>query len=105
MKKSGTAVWLSYDLGVKGDYTGLYTWLDSKKAKECGNSIAFFTVQETDIKKIIVNLKTEIEANVKISMGNRIYIILRDGGRFIIGGRKASPWEGFGQDNSNNVDK
>ncbi len=33
-------VWISYDLGVKGDYEGLYAWLDDHKAKECGNSLA-----------------------------------------------------------------
>lgn len=99
------AVWLSYDLGIKGDYPNLYTWLDSKKAKECGNSVAYFVVDETDTKKVIEKLKSEIESSVNISKGNRIYVILSDGGRFIIGGRKASPWEGYGQDNSDIVDK
>jgi len=36
-----TAMWMSYDLGVKGDYEGLYAWLDDHDAKECGNSVAF----------------------------------------------------------------
>lgn len=36
-----TVVWLSYDLGAKGDYDGLYSWLDNHKAKECGDSIAY----------------------------------------------------------------
>ena len=31
-------VWISFDLGVKGDYEGMYAWLDSKDAKECGDS-------------------------------------------------------------------
>jgi hypothetical protein len=35
------ALWLSYDLGVKGDYEGLYAWLDDHNAEECGNSVAF----------------------------------------------------------------
>ena len=34
--------WLSYDLGVGGDYDGLYAWLDDHNAKPCGQSVAFF---------------------------------------------------------------
>ena len=34
-------VWMSYDLGVSGDYEGLYAWLDDHNAKECGNSVAW----------------------------------------------------------------
>ena len=30
-------IWLSYDLGVDGDYENLYAWLDHKEAKECGD--------------------------------------------------------------------
>lgn len=35
-----TKIWLSYDLGINGDYQSLYTWLDNYKAKECGDSMA-----------------------------------------------------------------
>ena len=38
-------VWLSFDLGVNGDYDGMYTWLDAYKAKECGDSMATFFFQ------------------------------------------------------------
>ena len=31
-------VWISYDLGIRGDYEGLYAWLDSHRAKECGDA-------------------------------------------------------------------
>lgn len=27
-------IWISYDLGVQGDYEGLYGWLDTHKARE-----------------------------------------------------------------------
>ena len=36
------AIWLSFDLGVAGDYPGLYKWLDEHDAVECGDSVAFF---------------------------------------------------------------
>ena len=36
-------VWMSYNLGVTGDYEGLYAWLDEHNAKECGNSVAWFS--------------------------------------------------------------
>ena len=35
-----TVMWMAYDLGVKGDYEGLYAWLDDHSAAECGNSVA-----------------------------------------------------------------
>ena len=37
--------WLSYDLGVGGDYKGLYQWLDDHNAESCGSSVAFFTYE------------------------------------------------------------
>lgn len=36
-------IWLSFDLGVSGDYEGMYAWLDDKRAKECGSSVASYT--------------------------------------------------------------
>ena len=33
-------IWLSYDLGIGGDYESLYSWLDNHEAKECGDSVA-----------------------------------------------------------------
>jgi hypothetical protein len=36
-----SAIWLTFDLGVRGDYETLYTWLDQRLAKECGDNVAF----------------------------------------------------------------
>ena len=38
------AIWLSYDLGIQGDYESLYQWLDSQGAIERGDSVAFFKI-------------------------------------------------------------
>jgi hypothetical protein len=38
MKK--IAIWFTYDLGVGGDFQGLYSWLDDREAIECGNNNA-----------------------------------------------------------------
>jgi hypothetical protein len=38
-------IWLSFDLGIKGDYQSLYKWLDARKARECGDSVAYFTFE------------------------------------------------------------
>lgn len=97
MKK---AIWISYDIGVRGDYEGLYAWLDSKGAIECGDSLAFFTY-ETDDDDIINSLKLEIENAVEITKKMRIYVIYlgtetnKMKGRFIFGTRKAAPWSGY----------
>ncbi|HZL26239.1 MAG TPA: hypothetical protein VFC39_06880 [Acidobacteriaceae bacterium] len=89
--------WLSYDLGLRGDYSGLYQWLDGKDAKECGDSIATFLSDRT---------QEEIEGQIKETVGDdapraRVYLIAPAGdgkfnGKFLIGRRKSSPpWAGF----------
>ncbi len=42
------AIWLVYDFDLGGDIQGLYKWLDSNGAVECGNGVAFlnFNFQE-----------------------------------------------------------
>ena len=47
--------WLSYDLGINGDYDGLYRWLDRQGAKECGSSMAYISNYEYEIKVLSVN--------------------------------------------------
>ena len=94
-----STIWISYDLGVSGDYEGLYAWLDDHKAEECGNSVAwvFSFSHEGDV---LTSLKAEIEGAVSLNKRSRIYVIYIDDegtkGRFIIGGRKGAPWRGFG---------
>ena len=65
-------VWLSYDLGIKGDYESLYSWLDKQKALECGDSIATFFWEDVE------NIKED-----------------NNTGSFIVGKRKAAPWDGY----------
>lgn len=93
------AIWINFDLGVRGDYEGFYTWLDSKRAIECGDSFAFFDYGGSE--DIIERLKKEIEENVELNKKTRIYVIFRDPetkkmkGKFIFGVRKAAPWTGY----------
>jgi hypothetical protein len=98
-----TSVWLSYDLGVRGDYPGLYQWLDNLGAVECGNNNAFFKIDVED-EDVIEKLKSEIRENVDIKNGERFYVIYKrkeDGtcvGKYIFGNRKANPWTGYKQE-------
>ena len=71
------AIWLSYDLGVKGDYEGLYAWLDDLEAKECGDSLAFFNYEIDDDRNLIEKIKEDIENNIALTKRDRIYIIFR----------------------------
>ena len=98
MKK---AVWLSYDLGVRGDYTSLYEWLDNLDAKECGDSIAFFKYEVNSGEVLKNKIKKDLSDNVTLEKRDRIYIMYLDSkkkmkGSFIFGRRKSSPWEGYG---------
>jgi hypothetical protein len=91
-------IWISFDLGIQGDYEGMYSWLDSHDAQECGDSVAAleFEYQEDLLKE----LKRELESSVKINKKARVYVIRRvDGevkGFFLFGTRKSSPWAGYG---------
>ena len=98
------ALWLTYDFGLKGDYSGLYTWLDNHKAIECGTGIAFFkySSKHTNYKLVLEDLKEELTQSVKLSKTDRLYIVIRDDntnkvkGVFLNGARRQAPWEGYG---------
>ncbi len=87
--------WISFDLGLRGNYEALYEWLDRLGANECGDSVASFSTDKTrdQIQKELVKL-------LGARKNARIYIIGRrtDGGlagKFILGGRKQPPWAGY----------
>jgi hypothetical protein len=93
-----STIWLSYDLGVNGDYEGMYAWLDNRGAKECGSNVAY--MQFTHGGDLPASLKSEIEGAVALNKRSRIYVIYKKeakiSGRYLIGHRKGAPWEGFG---------
>lgn len=95
-----SAIWISYDLGVRGDYESLYAWLDDHDAQECGDSLAFLNFQHGG--SPIAAVKREIKKSIQITKNARIYLIYRDPdtkkikGTFLFGGRKAPPWAGYG---------
>ena len=101
-------IWMSYDLGVTGDYEGLYAWLDEHEAKECGSSVACFSFSHTG--DVFASLKAEIEGAVTLNRRSRIYVMYKDKdddtikGRFVIGRRKSAPWEGFVRREDDNYD-
>lgn len=91
-------IWLSYDLGIDGDYESLYYWLDSHEAKECGDNIAAFYFKKQE--DILLEIKDSIEKSVNMRDKDRIYIVYKknDGkyaGKFIFGKRKSAPWDGY----------
>ena len=93
--------WLSFDLGVKGDYLGLYAWLDNHDAVECGDGVASFILECSNRDAAGEELMEAISSNVNLAASDRIYVIYRldDGtvrGKFMHGKRKANPWEGYG---------
>lgn len=91
-------IWISYDLGLKGNYSQLYSWLDERDAKECGNSIAYIATDEFN-GNIPKELKNSLEDTIKFSPTDRVYIIYKDGnkmkGKFLFGNRKPPVWHGY----------
>jgi hypothetical protein len=102
-------IWLSYDLGLKGDYENLYAWLDSHKAKECGSNCAAFSF-EFD-KDLLKELKKDLSTNVTLEKTDRIYVIypepapsLKRRGKFLFGKRKPAPWAGYSAEYEEDID-
>ncbi len=104
MKKS---IWLTYDLGVGGDYKNLYAWLDDNNAVDCGNNFAYLRVDTNNAdsdNQLMDNLLSEIRSRVNLIPGNRLYVvrsyvengIAKTKGSFIFGKRMSNPWEGYG---------
>jgi hypothetical protein len=100
--------WISFDLGLQGDYRPLFEWLDRQDAKEhgdgqgaqeCGENVATFRSDKTtaQIQKEIVRVLGGQKENA------RVYLIGRNEegkytGRFIVGKRRRSPaWKGFAE--------
>ena len=94
------AVWITYDLGIKGDYEGMYSFLDRHNAKECGDSVAFLNFDFSV--DIISEFTDAIRESVDLDKRSRVYLVYPDPeakgykGRFILGTRKSPPWAGFG---------
>ncbi len=86
--------WLSFDLGLQGNYENLYEWLDNMEANDCGGNTATFVTDKT-VKTLQEDLKFLDEKA-------RIYIVFYHPdkksfvGRFILGKRKRPQWAGFG---------
>lgn len=105
-------VFLSYDLGFQGNYPKLYQWLDSHKAKECGDSFCRFvydfkTVQhitsEDDTRSMVEEIRKDLTNAVTFTNGERVYLTsefyVKDrkkmAGIFLVGKRKqTNPWDG-----------
>jgi len=87
--------WLSFDLGIRGNYDALYEWLDNMGAEECADSLASFTSDKR---------REEIASEVAsiLDPSARVYLIgkrARDGrvvGNFVMGKRRRSAWAGYG---------
>lgn len=111
--------YISFDLSLRGDYQGLYRWLDKNKAEERGNGYAFIKSYNcpdselegaTDFKeknyKFANYVKKEILEYAEIGSSDRIYITLKlidnnhVGGLFLFGKKQSEPWEGHYQDDS-----
>jgi hypothetical protein len=104
-----SVIWVSYDLGVQGDYASLYAWLDAHEAKECGDSLAFLNYEHE--LPVPEQLATDLDAAITVDKRTRIYVIYRDHhsskdkGVFIFGARRESPWTGYAPNSLGTVDE
>jgi hypothetical protein len=93
------AIWICYDLGVRGSYERLYSWLDEHEATDCGPNLAFLRYEDKG--SLVETITAEMNDLLQDSKHIRIYLIYRDDkskkvkGSFILGARKAPPWSGY----------
>lgn len=90
-------IWISFDLGVCGDFEGMYEFLDAHGAKECGDSLAGFNHEF--VSDLVAELTSDLKKAVEFQKRSRVYVIYlgNEGklkGRFIIGNRKSPAWAG-----------
>lgn len=101
--------WLSYDLGVGGDYESLYQWLDDKQALPCGNSVAYFHYEYKDGENLKKEIQEELLNKLTLKPGNILYLIRKEDdktvGSFIYGKRQGTPWAGYGSQPSHGEDE
>jgi hypothetical protein len=100
-----TRYWISYDLGLMGDYSHFYEWLDSLDAEECGSGMATL-LYPLSRDQLVADIKNIFKETPRA----RAYLISKQpdgsfGGKFIAGGRKAAPWAGFAVHASSAVDQ
>lgn len=112
-------IFINFDLSLRGDYKGLYKWLDKNNAEERGNGYAlikkyFYPDSElagaSDYKeknmKLINFIRKDIKKFAEIGSSDRIYLTFETfekeslGGIFLFGKKQATPWEGHYNESS-----
>ena len=99
-KSKSKQFWLSYDLGIDGDYDNLYKWLDEIGARECGDGLCSFKLDVSDEEPAGAVLRAIKNRKVKLRSKDRLYLIWRTreklvSGKFIHGSRRNGPWTGY----------
>jgi hypothetical protein len=102
-KKLGHSVWISFDLGLDGDYASLFEWLDANNAVECGEGFARVPEYEYGA-DVVETLRKSLSGAMTVGKRTRIYVIFTRGnkarGEWLFGGRRRAPWEGYVQRNT-----
>lgn len=93
IKQDPERYYVSFDLGLRGNYLDLYMWLDNLDAKECGDTVATFLSTKTR-EELIEELSNLLKGEKA-----RVYIlhVERGKGSFVIGKRKKAPWTGYAE--------
>ncbi len=100
-------IWLSFDLGVRGDYEGMYAFLDAHAATECGDSMATFWFEWQD--DLVATLASQLDHALTLDKRSRMYVIYpgpdgRHVGKFVIGHRRSPPWTGYAPSHADEED-
>ena len=82
--------YINFDFGLRGDYKGLYKWLDKYSAEERGNGYAYIkgydfpdeglddkSPEKEKTQKFIGDLRNEIMEYVTLDPSDRIYVTFK----------------------------
>ncbi len=68
-------IWLSFDMGLRGDYESLYEWLDEHGGEECGDSVAYLKYDCQD--NFPESLEEELRGAMEVTKKTRVYVVWR----------------------------
>ncbi len=92
-------IWLSFDLGIRGDYPNLYKFFDEHHAEACGGTLA--VMKYAFASDLVSELKADLSKRLTLKSTDQIYLIYRDDetarikGLFLFGVRSKPAWEGY----------
>lgn len=108
-------IFVTFDFGMKGDYDGLFKWLDENNAEERGYGVARIPSYNLDKNittdlAVLKSVRETLKERINIGNSDRIYLMWPSlekkslAAGFAFGKQKQAPWEGFAHNTEDKLD-